>query len=70
MDKIIDEIYDPKIEKPEYQTMMRSCIKAWLREAYQRGFQAGKEELALKLRQELEREMNPGAAVCIIEKDK
>lgn len=66
MDKIIDEIYDPKIEKPEYQTMMRSCIKAWIGDAYQRGVQAGKEELALKLRLELEREMNPGASIAII----
>lgn len=66
MDKIIDEIYDPKIEKPEYQTMMRSCIKAWMRDAYEKGVQAGKESLALKLRQELEREMNPADTVCII----
>lgn len=66
MDQIIDEIYDPKIEKPEYQSMMRSCIKAWIGEAYRRGVQAGKEELALKLRLELEREMNPGATIAVI----
>lgn len=66
MDKIIDEIYDPKIEKPEYQTMMRSCIKAWIGEAYRKGIQAGKEELALELKVELEKKMHPDAAVYII----
>ena len=35
--KIVDDIYDPKIEDPEYQKFMRSCIKAWLRDAVEKG---------------------------------
>lgn len=66
VDEIINSIYDCKIEQKEYQTLMRSVIKAWLREAFQRGQTFGKEELALELRIKLESEMNPNEAVMVI----
>ena len=62
MDKIseiIDDIYDPKIEDPEYQTLMRSCIKAWIRDGVERGIQLGREDCALEMCVAIKKHMNP-----------
>jgi len=65
IEKIADEIYDPQIEDPEYQTLMASCIKAWIRNGIEQGIQLGKEELALELDVTIKKNMSPGAKVLI-----
>lgn len=63
--KIVDEIYDPKMEDPRYQTLMASCIKAWIRNGIEEGIKLGREELALELDITIKKNMNPGAKVII-----
>jgi len=65
MDKIIDDIYDTKIENPKYQTLMRSCIKAWIRDGINRGIVLGREELALELEKTIQRNLNPDSKVLV-----
>ena len=64
--KIVDDIYDSKIEDPEYQKFMRSCIKAWLRDAVEKGMILGKEEFALEMEKLSKKYMNPDAIVCVM----
>ena len=65
VDEIVNKIYDPQIEDPEYQGLMASCIKAWLRDAVLRGMQLGEEELAIKLDTTIKKHMNPGSKVIV-----
>ena len=69
IDEIVNDIYDPKIEDPKYQTLMASCIKAWLSDAVNRGIVLGKEELALEIDRSTKTYMNPNATVVIISKN-
>ena len=64
-DDIVDDIYDPKIEKREYQALMRSVIKAWIRDAVGRGVVLGREDLALELDMTIKKAMDPGAKVIV-----
>jgi len=66
MDEIVNEIYDPEIEKPERQIFMRSCIKAWLHDAINKGVAIGKNDLALDIDTTIKKAMFPGSAVCIM----
>ena len=68
IDQIVNNIYDPKIEKQKYQTLMRSCIKAWLRDAVGQGIKLGEEEFALEIKKTSKKYMNPNATVILISK--
>ena len=69
IDDIVEDIYDPEIEIPERQALIRSCIKAWLRDAINRGIELGKADLALELEVTIKKSMNPGMKVLIFGKD-
>jgi trans-2-enoyl-CoA reductase len=66
IDEIVNDIYDPEIEKPEKQALMASCIKAWLRDAIGRGVILGKEELSEELEVTIKKNMNPRSKIWII----
>ena len=66
IDKIIDNIYDPKIENPEYQSLMKVCIKAWIRQGIDEGIRIGQEELALEIDRTVKKYINPNKTVVII----
>ena len=65
INKIVNKIYDPKIEEPEYQILMRSCIKAWIRNGVEEGIQLGRERLALELEITIKKSMAPGQKVVV-----
>lgn len=69
IDEIINRIYDPKIENPEYQTLMASCIKAWLRDAVDSGIQLGREDFAIEIDKTVKKYMNPNAHIVILGKE-
>ena len=66
IESIISDIYDPKIEEPEYQALMGSCIRAWLRDAIARGIILGREELAVELEKTIKKSLNPGAHIVVM----
>ena len=68
IDQIVNDIYDPKIEDPEYQTLMRLCIKAWLHDAVGRGIRLGREDFALEVEKLSKKYMSPDAGVFVIGK--
>ena len=68
INKIVDDIYDPKIEDPEYQTLMRSCIRAWIRNGIERGMVLGKEEFALEIEKTSKKYMNPNEGVFVLKR--
>jgi len=67
--EIIDSIYDTKIEDPKRQTLMRSCIKAWLRDAVMRGIVLGRSDLAIELETTIKKAMHPDMKVLVFGKD-
>ena len=69
IDEIVNDIYDPKVEDPKYQTLMALCIKAWLSDAVRRGIVLGREDLALEIDCSVKKYMNPGASVFIVGKN-
>ncbi len=66
IDDIVNDIYDPKIEDPTYQSLMALCIKAWLQDALSRGIALGREELALEMETSLKKSMNPDATIVVV----
>jgi len=69
IDDIVDAIYDPEIEKPEKQKLMRLCIKAWLRDATLKGIAVGRNDLALEIETAIKKSLYPGVAVFVVGKD-
>lgn len=65
IDDIVTEIYDPVIENPKRQQFMRSVIKAWIRQAYFKGIDDGKEILAIEMRRTLEKTISPDAIIVL-----
>ena len=66
--RIVDEIYDSKIEDPEYQSLMRSVIRAWIFNGIAEGVRIGKEELALELDIVIQKARNPNVKTIAIER--
>lgn len=66
IDEIVEDVYDSTLENPERQALMRSCIKAWLRDAIRRGMVLGREELAIELEVTIKENLNPGASVAVM----
>ena len=66
IDQIVNDIYDPKIEDPQFQTFMRACIKSWLHDAINQGIALGRADIAIELEATIKKAMNPGASVVII----
>ena len=66
--KIVDDMYDPKIEDPEYQKVMRSVIKAWIREGIREGIKIGKQELALELDIIIQKSRDPMVKAVVIKR--
>lgn len=69
IDDIVDDIYDSEIEDTEKQTLIRSCIKAWLRDAVSRGIEVGRNDLALELETTIKKNLYPESKVVVFGKD-
>ena len=69
VDEIVNDIYDPQIEDPEYQTLMATCIRAWIRDAIHRGFKIGVQDFALKIETLTKQHKDPNNEVVVIKKN-
>ena len=49
IEEIVNDIYDPVIEDTKQQSLMRTCIRAWIRDAVGRGFDLGMKEMSLEI---------------------
>ena len=67
IDEIVNDIYDPTIEDPKRQGLMASCVKAWIRDAVNRGIVLGREEFAFEIETVVKKYMNPYTKVVVWE---
>ncbi len=67
MHDVINDIYDAKIEDPKYQTLMRSIIKAWLQDAYNRGYEQGQKDFLSDVEVYMKRKVFPGKTIFVVD---
>jgi len=69
IDDIINDIYDTGIENPKLQQFMRSVIKAWLRDAFDKGFDEGQIAMSETVTHCMNKKISPRTIFVAINKE-